>query len=325
MLKKICITLTILLLFSISNVHASEEVDILNKRMSLYKKMETLSMTPWYYFAAMDQYEASVREVRSDIPKKTGNISIYIKPEIWSGMANPTGDDNNPTQIALFGGIGLDGNGDGIADRNNDEDILYTIVKQLQLQESNKNQVKISLWNYYHRATAVEIIMEYAKIYQKYNTIALKGSSFPVPLHSIYTYKDTWGAARAFGGRRSHEGTDIFAGYGVPVLSTCYGVVEVKGWNKYGGWRIGIRDLHNNYHYYAHLGGFSKDLVKGQVVEPGNTIGFVGSTGYGPPGTSGKFPPHLHFGIYKDNGLTEWSYDPYPQLRMWERRAKASK
>ena len=27
------------------------------------------------------------------------------------------------------------------------------------------------------------------------------------------------------------------AGHGVPVRSTCYGIVEVKGWNPYGGWR----------------------------------------------------------------------------------------
>jgi peptidoglycan LD-endopeptidase LytH len=53
----------------------------------------------------------------------------------------------------------------------------------------------------------------------------------------------------------------------------------------------------------------------------------VGSSGYGPPGTSGKFPPHLHYGMYKDNGFTEWSFDPYPHLKMWERqeRLKAQK
>ncbi|NEU03096.1 peptidase M23, partial [Escherichia coli] len=48
-------------------------------------------------------------------------------------------------------------------------------------------------------------------------------------------------------------------------------------------------------------------------------IGSVGSSGYGPPGTAGKFPPHLHYGMYKDNGRTEWSFDPYPHLRAWER------
>ncbi|MBD2786716.1 peptidase M23, partial [Xenorhabdus sp. 3] len=49
-----------------------------------------------------------------------------------------------------------------------------------------------------------------------------------------------------------------------------------------------------------------------------------GSTGYGPPGTAGKFPPHLHFGIYKDNGYTEWAFDPYMHLSLWERKERAN-
>ena len=77
----------------------------------------------------------------------------------------------------------------------------------------------------------------------------------------------------------------------MPVRSTCYGIIETKGWNRLGGWRIGIRDLHNNYHYYAHLGGFSKEIQLRQIVEPGKVIGFVGSTGYGPPGTAENFRP----------------------------------
>ena len=85
------------------------------------------------------------------------------------------------------------------------------------------------------------------------------------------------------------------------------------GWNEYGGWRIGIRDNHNTYHYFAHLAYFDKGIKEGDIVEPGTLLGFVGSTGYGKEGTSGKFPPHLHYGLYKYNGKTEWAFDPYPR------------
>jgi len=91
------------------------------------------------------------------------------------------------------------------------------------------------------------------------------------------------------------------------------------GWNPFGGWRVGIRDTDNFYHYYAHLSGFNKKIKQGDIVTPGVVIGWVGSSGYGKPGTQGKFPPHLHYGIYRDNGSMEWSFDPYPLLKKWER------
>src|SRR5699024_9536665 len=143
----------------------------------------------------------------------------------------------------------------------------------------------------------------------------------PVAMDHNYSYRSTWGDSRGFGGLRIHEGTDIFAGYGTPVKSTTYGVVELKGWNLYGGWRIGIRDIFNIYHYYVHLNGYRYDIKVGQVVQPVDVLGSVGSTGYGPPGTSVKLPPHLHYGMYKDNEDSEWSFDHYPYLRKWERMA----
>ncbi len=145
--------------------------------------------------------------------------------------------------------------------------------------------------------------------------------AFPVPKGYNNSYNNTWGDKRGFGGRRIHEGTDIFANYGTPVRATNTGVVELKGWNKFGGWRIGIRDIFNRYHYYAHLNQFTEGINVGDIVKAGEVIGTVGSTGYGPPGTSGKFPPHLHYGIYKDDGKNEWAFDPYPYLKIWQRNA----
>src|SRR5699024_11278036 len=73
---------------------------------------------------------------------------------------------------------------------------------------------------------------------------------------------------------------------------------------------------------YAHLSGYEDGIQVGQVVKPGDVLGRVGSTGYGPPGTSGKFPPHLHYGMYKYNGVRERSFDPYPYLQKWEQMAR---
>ncbi|MGO4888918.1 M23 family metallopeptidase [Anaerobacillus sp. MEB173] len=325
-MKKMMILLTILSIVFTAIPAAAESTgeltyeQILEKRMDLYKKTETLTNIPWYYLAGIDYYERGLRRARRDLPKEDGFIGIYYSPKQWVGALNPNLEDDNPVSISLFGGIGLDGNGDGIASRNDSEDVLYTFANYLQTYGFDEENIKIGLWKYYQRDKAVGLIIGHAKVFKTYDTIHLTKTAFPVPLRFNYSYKNTWGDARGWGGRRIHEGTDIFAGHGTPVRATKYGIIELKGWNKYGGWRVGIRDIDNIYHYFAHLSGFEKDIEVGKVVEPGTVIGYVGSSGYGKPGTQGKFPPHLHYGMYRDNGFTEWSFDPYPSLKNWEKK-----
>ncbi|MBB6453448.1 hypothetical protein HNQ94_001897 [Salirhabdus euzebyi] len=294
--------------------------DKLQMRYALYKKTEALTQIPWYYFAAIDQYE---RNIHKETASKSGLIGITIPSDKWNGRLNPNESNRQHIGIIeLFNGFGKDGDGDNYADSTNDEDILHAMAEYLLSYGKTKQDVKIAIWNYYQRELSVQTIMNMAKVYKTFETLELEDNVFPVPIHANYSYRNTWGDPRGFGGRRIHEGTDIFANYGVPVRSTTYGVIEMKGWNRYGGWRIGIRDTRNIYHYYAHLNGFEKNVKVGQVVKPGDIVGYVGASGYGPKGTSGKFPPHLHYGMYRDNGNTEWSFDPYPYLRKWERASR---
>jgi len=306
-------------LFSGVQIFAEEEKDaedsIYDERMALFKKTESLTQIPWYYFAAIDNYERNIQS-GNDEPEKV--ISIDIPDEIWFG----TGNQSMGTEveiIEMFQGKGKDGNGDGHAKPDDPEDVLYTMGHLILEQGSTRDDIKIGLWNHYKRDLTVQTIMNTAKVFKTFQEINLTDRAFPLDTAYNYTYNNNWGDRRGFGGLRIHEGSDIFADYGTPVKSTTYGVVEMMGWNLYGGWRIGIRDIYNNYHYYAHMSGYEEDLKVGQVVQPGDLLGSVGSTGYGPPGTSGKFPPHLHYGMYKDNGHNEFSFDPYPYLAKWER------
>ncbi|MCG3419639.1 peptidoglycan DD-metalloendopeptidase family protein [Oceanobacillus sp. GSFE11] len=284
--------------------------------MALFKKTEALTQIPWHFFAAMDNFE---RNIKKEDEGKV--ISIEVPAELWYGLGNSSmiQDEN---LITFFNGKGKDGDGDKLADPDNPEDILHTIANYMLEYGQTDEDIKIALWNYYKRDLSVQTIMNTAKVFKTYQEINLTDRDFPVSTDYNYSYRSTWGDRRGFGGLRIHEGTDIFAGYGTPVKSTTYGVIELMGWNLYGGWRIGIRDIYNIYHYYGHMSGYQDDIQVGQVVKPGDVLGSVGSTGYGPPGTSGKFPPHLHYGMYKDNGYSEWSFDPYPFLKKWERMVK---
>jgi len=288
---------------------------IFEQRRSLYEKTEAITQIPWYYLAAIDQYERQVNDGLADDQL----ISIQFSDEKWFGVQNISKQPDERI-ISIFQGIGKDGNGDGLANPQDPEDILYTMAHYILEYGQTKDDIKIALWNYYLRDLTVKTIVNTANIFKKFDSIELTERSFPVDQRYNYSYRSTWGHRRGFGGLRIHEGTDIFASYGAPVKSTTYGVIERLGWNLYGGWRVGIRDTYNIYHYYAHLNHYADELEIGQIVKPGDTLGTVGSSGYGPPGTSGRFPPHLHYGMYKDNGRNEWSFDPYPYLQRWERQ-----
>ncbi|SHM92978.1 M23 family metallopeptidase [Gracilibacillus kekensis] len=312
-----CLGLILTTFFLLTTIaHAEENVDIDQEKITLYKQIEAITFIPWYYLAAINRYEANISDNNA---VENQRIFISIPEEKWYGLT-PEKVPADENVISLFGGIGKDGNGDNMADPTNEYDILYSMAMYLQQYGYTKQDIRTALWNYYHRELTVLSIMNYANLFNTYQKVSLDETAFPIPKGYNYSYRNTWGDARGFGGRRIHEGTDIFAGYGTPVRATTFGVIELKGWNKYGGWRIGIRDIYNRYHYYAHLNGFADGLEIGDIVEAGQTIGSVGSSGYGPPGTSGKFPPHLHYGLYKDDGKSEWSFDPYPHLKRWERK-----
>ena len=131
--------------------------------------------------------------------------------------------------------------------------------------------------------------------------------SFPVIGPTWFT--DTFGAGRE-GGKRTHQGTDLFSPEGTAIISVCGGKVEQLGWNRLGGERVGVRGDDGNYYYYAHLQTIASQLAKGKRVETGQEIGTMGHTG-----DAITTPDHLHFGIELPNG--EW-LNPYPFLAVWQ-------
>ena len=149
---------------------------------------------------------------------------------------------------------------------------------------------------------------------------------FPVMFSSTddtltVSYEDSWMNERTYGGKRGHEGTDIMASQNerglYPVVSMTDGTVTSRGWLPKGGWRIGITSEHGGYFYYAHLDSYG-DAKIGDKVEAGDIIGYMGDSGYGEKGTVGKFPVHLHLGIYLEEPGEEISINPYWILKYIE-------
>lgn len=145
---------------------------------------------------------------------------------------------------------------------------------------------------------------------------------FPLPRGSYRLDRDTFGDPRHWtpsGPRpRPHQGNDLLAARGTPVRSVGPGRVLARGWSPYGGWFILVELAGTGYFaYYSHLDRYAPEVRVGQRVRAGQVLGYVGNTGYGPPGTRGKFWPHLHFELRRQ-GRQPGPVNPYPYLRYWE-------
>lgn len=130
--------------------------------------------------------------------------------------------------------------------------------------------------------------------------------AFPVKGRDSRQISSFFGVPRD-GGRRRHEGVDIFAPKGTPALAAVNGTVSGVGVSKLGGNVAFLTDDDRNVRlYYAHLDRWN--VTDGQRVSIGDTIGFVGNTGNAR--TTG---PHLHFGVYEFMG---GATDPLPFIRL---------
>ena len=161
-------------------------------------------------------------------------------------------------------------------------------------------------YDYYHRSFegalgglvgsyAVEINGEWKPAY------GLKAFS-PIAAGYGYSHCSDFGVSRSFGFQRKHLGNDLMGGLGTPIVAVEGGVVEALGWNRYGGWRVGIRSFDSRrYYYYAHLQKdrpFAEGLALGDIVQAGDVIGFMGRTGYSDKENVNNIETvHLHFGM----------------------------
>ncbi|MDN3722853.1 M23 family metallopeptidase [Aequorivita sp. SDUM287046] len=131
--------------------------------------------------------------------------------------------------------------------------------------------------------------------------------AFPVSGATNENVQSFWADPRD-AGRRSHEGVDIFAARGTPVVAVADGRIGFTGERGLGGKQVWLRDgLFGKNVYYAHLD--SVAVSSAQRVKLGDTLGFVGNTG-----NAKTTAPHLHFGIYRNTGAV----NPYPYIKMTE-------
>ena len=126
-------------------------------------------------------------------------------------------------------------------------------------------------------------------------TPADPGGAMACPVDGFHSFSDTWGAPRS-GGRR-HEGVDMLADRGTPVVAVEDGTIHRMSNTSRGGIAVWLDGIGGDRYYYAHLDAWAAGLAVGQMVSRGEQIGTVGTTGNAP-----AHIPHLHWEFHPDRG-----------------------
>ncbi len=153
--------------------------------------------------------------------------------------------------------------------------------------------------NYYYQAPVAVAVRSLSpqeiKEIKKLNVPG--GMQFPLAVPAWISSSFGYRIHPITGESRFHQGTDIAAAAGTPVLAAWEGRVEIAGWM--GGLGFAVVISHDNGTRETRYGHLQEVLVEeGQIVAQGQPIGLVGSTGF-------STGPHLHFELWEKVG-EEW-------------------
>jgi murein DD-endopeptidase MepM/ murein hydrolase activator NlpD len=127
------------------------------------------------------------------------------------------------------------------------------------------------------------------------------------------------GASNGFGGGRGHQGQDVFAACGTPIVAAQSGTVQMAEYHPRAGNYVVITTRTGESHAYMHLRRPASVAVDDDV-QAGDEIGEVGQTGR----ASGC---HLHFELWTAPGYYTGGHpiDPLPALKRWDGAGAAAR
>ncbi len=145
-----------------------------------------------------------------------------------------------------------------------------------------------------------------SNISRKIDALGSREAELPVPILFGITPNNlspNFGDPRS--GGRTHEGLDIMAPKGAPIVSPTDAVVIRVGNGESSGYYVYTANPGGETFVYMHLDALA-DLSEGDELSKGDLIGYVGNTGNASGGAT-----HLHFEIQDDRGTT----DTFPRFK----------
>lgn len=179
-----------------SNISKIGENEIPEQYLSLYYAAAQQFAVPWNLLAAVHRIETSFSTDDPMISSAGAIGPMQFMPLTWVGWSYPGGTRlgnadipneilTSPTEIARYGGYGMDGDGDGIADPFNNADAIYTAAKYLSANGGSPFDSQKALYAYNHSQVYIDNVLGYANRYADGFTTVQPTTGSALPYDSI--------------------------------------------------------------------------------------------------------------------------------------------
>lgn len=154
------------------------EMDVPEENIPLYKEAAEDYNIPWTLLAAHHRIETRFSTMDPLLSPVGAEGHLQFMPCTFVGWSHPTcsgqgqgeiseEDKTNLDVIAYYGGYGVDGNGDGIADPYNLTDALYSAANYLSQNGAAEGDLERAIFQYNHSDKYVADVLHYYNLYEK--------------------------------------------------------------------------------------------------------------------------------------------------------------
>ncbi|MFF5994576.1 lytic transglycosylase domain-containing protein [Lysinibacillus sp. KU-BSD001] len=163
----------------IAKIQANFDLEIPVEYIPIYMEAGEKYNIPWTLLAAHHRIETRFSTMQTLISPVGAEGHLQFMPCTWVGWQHNTcsglGEGEitdeeklDPQTIALYGGYGVDADGDGIADPFHIEDAIYSAANFLAIAGAANGELEKAIFQYNHSEEYVEDILYYYNLYNTY-------------------------------------------------------------------------------------------------------------------------------------------------------------
>lgn len=161
----------------VQEIQSDFDIQIPEEYIPIYIAAEEKYGVPWTLLAAHHRVETRFSTMKSLVSPVGAEGHMQFMPCTFVGWGHPScnglgkgeiseSEKTNPEIIKKYGGYGVDGNNDGIADPFDIEDAIFSAANYLSKAGVSEGKLKKAIYNYNHSEQYVDDILYYYHLYE---------------------------------------------------------------------------------------------------------------------------------------------------------------